>query len=54
MNRMIIYKEWLKTRWALLGVVLTFAAVTFYCFLNLSKVVEIRGAELLWEALVEK
>ena len=54
MNRMIIYKEWLKTRWALLGVVLTFAAVTFYCFLNLSKVVEIRGAELLWEALVDK
>ncbi|MCR5351213.1 MAG: hypothetical protein K6E35_01795 [Bacteroidales bacterium] len=54
MNRMIVYKEWLKTRWVLLGILLILAAVTFYCFLNLSKVVEIRGAELLWEALVGK
>jgi len=51
---MIIYKEWLKTRWVLLGILLVMAAITFYCFLNLSKVVEIRGAELLWEALVDK
>lgn len=51
---MIIYKEWLKTRWVLLGILLVMGAITFYCFLNLSKVVEIRGAELLWEALVGK
>ncbi|MBR1783474.1 MAG: hypothetical protein IJ753_08190 [Bacteroidales bacterium] len=54
MNKMILYKEWLKTRWVLLGIVLVFAAVTFYCFLNLTKVVEIRGGGLLWEAMVEK
>ena len=54
MNRMIIEKEWLKTRWLLLGILAAMAALTFYCFLNLAKVVEIRGAGLLWEALVTK
>jgi len=54
MNKMILYKEWLKTRWVLLGILLVTAALTFYCFLNLTKVVQIRGAELLWEALVSK
>lgn len=54
MNKMILYKEWLKTRWVLLGILLVFAAIGFYCFLNLSKVVEIRGGALLWEAMVEK
>lgn len=54
MNKMILYKEWLKTRWLLLGIAVSMAALTFYCFLNLSKVVQIRGAELLWEALVTK
>ena len=54
MNKMILYKEWLKTRWLLLGILTALAALTFYCFLNLSKVVEFRGAGLLWEALVTK
>lgn len=54
MNKMILYKEWLKTRWVLLGIVLVMAAITFYCFLNLTKVVQIRGAEILWETLVSK
>lgn len=54
MNKMILYKEWLKTRWLLLGILLAMAALTFYCFLNLAKVVEFRGAGLLWEALVTK
>ena len=54
MNRMILYKEWLKTRWVLLGIVLVMAAITFYCFLNLTNVVQIRGAEILWETLVSK
>ena len=54
MNKMILYKEWLKTRWILLGIAVVMAALTAYCFLNLTKVVQIRGAELLWEALVTK
>ena len=54
MTKMILYKEWLKTRWVLPGIVLVMAAITFYCFLNLTKVVQIRGAELLWETLITK
>lgn len=54
MNKMILYKEWLKTRWILLGVAVAMASLTAYCFLSLSKVVQIRGAALLWEALVTK
>ena len=54
MNKMILYKEWLKTRWILLGIAVVTAALTAYCFLNLTKVVQIRGADLLWEALVTK
>ena len=41
MNKMILYKEWLKTRWVLLGIALVTAALTAYCFLNLTKVVQI-------------
>ena len=54
MNKMILYKEWLKTRWVLLGLAVVMAALTAYCFLNLAKVVQIRGGALLWEALVTK
>lgn len=54
MTKMILYKEWLKTRWVLLGIVLVVSAITFYCFLNLAKVVQIRGAEILWETLITK
>ena len=54
MTGMILYKEWLKTRWTLAGIAAVVAALTFYCFLNLGKVVEIRGAALLWETLVAK
>ncbi len=54
MTKMILYKEWLKTRWVLPGILTAVTALTFYCFLNLAKVVEIRGAGLLWEALVTK
>ena len=54
MNKMILYKEWLKTRWILLGILAVFAALTFYCLLNLAKVVEFRGGEILWGTLVAK
>jgi len=54
MKKMILYKEWIKTRWVLLGIVLTTIALTFYAFLNLFKVVEFRGAEILWTTLIAK
>lgn len=54
MTKMIIYKEWLKTRWLLLGIAVVLAGFSFYCFLNLSKVVEFRGGGILWGTLVAK
>ncbi len=50
----IIYKEWIKTRWLILGIAVVMAGMLFYSFLNLSKVVEFRGAEILWSTLVGK
>lgn len=54
MEKMIVYKEWLKTRWVLLGITLVMAGVSAYALLNLAKVVEFRGAELLWTTLIAK
>jgi len=54
MNRMILYKEWLKTRWFLLAAFLVLAAGTFYMGLSLSKTVQFNGADKLWEVLVSK
>ena len=54
MNKMILYKEWLKTRWPLLGALVVMGAFTFYSLLNLAKVVQFRGADILWSTLVFK
>lgn len=54
MNKAIIYKEWLKTRWFLLGAVAVAVIFTSYTILNLAKVVEFRGAATLWGAMVAK
>ena len=54
MGKMIIYKEWLKTRWVLLAIFAVFAGALFYSLLNLTKVVEFRGAAILWSTLVAK
>ena len=54
MGKMILYKEWLKTRWVLLAIFAVFAGALFYSLLNLAKVVEFRGAAVLWSTLVAK
>lgn len=54
MTRMILYKEWLKTRWILLGILVVTAAITSYCLLNLGKVAEIRGNDIIWITLLTK
>lgn len=54
MIKAIIYKEWLKTQWLIAGIAAVMAGMLFYSFLNLSKVVEFRGAEILWSTLIAK
>ena len=54
MNKMIIFKEWLKTRWVILGSAVVALAATLFCLLNLSKTIEINGAEAIWSTLLMK
>ena len=54
MIRAILYKEWLKTRWVVAGIALVGAGMLFYSFLNLAKVVQFRGTEILWSTLIAK
>jgi len=54
MRKMILYKEWLKTRWFLLGAALVLAAATAFTLLNVSKTAELNGADVLWSTLIAK
>lgn len=54
MLKSILYKEWLKTRWAALAVVLVFIGFTWYDFLALAKNAGIRGWDFLWKFAVGK
>ena len=54
MNKMIIYKEWLKTRALIFGMIAVTVLATAFCYLNLQKNVQFRGEGLLWELLTSK
>lgn len=48
------YKEWIKTRWFYLVAALTLLGFSAYNLLNLSRVIEIKGAEHLWEVAITR
>ncbi len=54
MNKMILYKEWIKSRWFLLAAALVMIFATAFTLLSLAKNVEFRGAGLLWSAMTLK
>ena len=54
MERMIIFKEWLKTRWIVFGCAAVVLTATFYCLLNLSKILQVNGAMAVWSTLLMK
>lgn len=54
MEKMIIYKEWLKTRALIWGMLAVTVLLTAFCFLNLQKNVQFQGEELLWNMLTMK
>jgi len=54
MKKAIIYKEFLKTKWVLLGIVLVFAAYLGYLFLTISKSAQINGLESIWTYMISK
>lgn len=50
----LVYKEWIKTRWAVLLLTLLGLGVTGYALLSLGRIVAVRGAAHLWEVLLSK
>jgi len=54
MKKAIIYKEFLKTKWVLLCIVLVFAAYLGYLFLNISKSAEVNGLGSIWSYMIAK
>jgi hypothetical protein len=54
MIRAIIYKEWIKTRWILLAILLTGIAIELYLFLKLGRSFRIAGHEHLWDVVINR
>jgi len=54
MNKAIFYKEWVKSRAFLLGLILVLAGATAYTLLSLSKVVQFNGGGAVWAALIQR
>lgn len=50
----LIYKEWIKTKWAVLLLTLLGLGVTGYALLSLGRIVAVRGEAHLWEVLLSK
>lgn len=54
MYRGLILKEWLKTRWALLALLLIGIGATAYDLITLQRVMTLKGVSHLWELLLTK
>jgi len=54
MLKMIFYKEWLKTRWFILGIGAVLLGGMLYVALSLSKTAQFNGADTLWSLLLMK
>lgn len=54
MIKSIIFKEWIKSRWVLLIVLIIFAAVIGYTFMNVTRGLRMAGGQHIWEMIVQK
>lgn len=50
----LLYKEWVKTRWCLLALLLLALCATGYAILTMHRVVTLKGMGHLWEILLSK
>ena len=50
----MFYKRWYMTRWYFLLSTLLLAAFAGYCLLNVSRIVEFKGAVRLWQVMLER
>ena len=54
MIKSIIFKEWIKSRWILLIILVAFAAVAGYTFMNVSRGLRMAGGQHIWEMIAQK
>lgn len=54
MIKSIIFKEWIKSRWILFIILMIFAAVIGYTFMNVSRGLRMAGGQHIWEMIVQK
>ena len=54
MIKSLIFKEWIKSRWILLIILIVFAGVTVYTFMNVSRGLRMAGGQHIWEMIVQK
>ncbi|MCR4864413.1 MAG: hypothetical protein K5850_04545 [Bacteroidales bacterium] len=53
MGKMLLYKEWLKTKGFIFGALGALALLVFYCLLSIIKTAQINGIESLWELVIQ-
>jgi hypothetical protein len=54
MTTALFFKEWIKSRWALLLTALAFASVVAYSFMGISQELRLLGAGSVWEDILQK
>ncbi|MDR0667011.1 MAG: hypothetical protein LBF90_00130 [Prevotellaceae bacterium] len=54
MTQSLFFKEWIKTRWALLVTLLVLAGVIAYTLIAMSTELRVLGAGVVWESLIQK
>jgi hypothetical protein len=53
-NFPLFYRDWIKSRWALLIIVAVFAGVTAWSFISIATGLRLIGAGVVWEDVVQK
>jgi hypothetical protein len=53
-NFQLFFKEWIKSRWALLVTLLVFAGIIAYTFIYMSTELRVLGAGMVWESIIQK
>ncbi len=54
MQKAILYKEWIKTRWVVLSGLLVLPGVTVYLLIRMLKVIDLQGAGHIWEVVITR
>ncbi|MBQ9877558.1 MAG: hypothetical protein IJM29_01470 [Bacteroidales bacterium] len=54
MGKMILYKEWLKTKGFIFGALGALVLLVFYCLLSIVKTAQLNGTETLWVLILQR